>query len=125
MPKVGETIEEAMIAESEPPDDDDDNEDIPELGHYDNDSDSESGDTLLGDNEELEELDAMLNNCEDSLKPTDDQRVPLRCKMRTNARTKCYDSDYNWNLMNLSVRAEVHGFGDVAVKKLKFKIYCS
>jgi hypothetical protein len=74
---------------------------------------------LLGDDEELEELDNLLNDSDDSLKPQVDQRVPLRRTARSNAGIKWYDLDYEWSLMNLSVDAAIRGFGDMAVKACK------
>jgi len=67
--------------------------DVPELCDPDDDSDSESGDTFVGEDHELEELDALLNESNDSLKPQEDQRVQLRRSARTNAGVKRYDSD--------------------------------
>jgi hypothetical protein len=97
-----------------------DNYEVPELFDGDDeDSNSESGDTLLGDDEELEELDNLLNDSDDSLKPQVDQRVPLRRTARSNAGIKWYDLDYEWSLMNLSVDAAIRGFGDMAVKACK------
>jgi len=110
------TSEEAMII-----DDDIMNTGVPELCYHEEDSDSESGDSLeeeeqvLGEfEEELEEIQRALEDSDGSLKPTADAGVRLRRSMRENTGKKSYDDAYDWYLMNLSVGAAVQSFRDVA-----------
>jgi len=50
-----------------------------------------------------------------SLQPNDNRRaVPVRRTARENAGVQRYDSNYEWNLMNLSVGAAIRNFGDTS-----------
>jgi hypothetical protein len=106
---------------------------LPELTHeVDNDSVSKSSETdsemdVDEDDpedearfeEELhaeEEQQAMFEtDSSGSSKPNDNIRsVPLRRTLRENAGVQRYDSNYEWNLMNLSVGAAIRNFGETS-----------
>jgi len=109
-----------------------DNTGVPELGNFEDDNMSESGESEHGDQEQesdasshrdldqnLELLQQILEDSDSSFEPKDDARVPLRRSQRENAGKRTYDNSYEWNLMNLSVGAAVRGFGDVAKDAVK------
>jgi hypothetical protein len=105
---------------------------VPELGNFDDDNMSESGESEHGDQEQesdasshrdldqnLEVLQQILEDSDSSFEPKDDARVPLRRSQQENTGKQTYDNSYEWNLMNLSVGATVRGFGDVAKDAVK------
>jgi len=89
MLRVEETVEEAAMVDAlEDSESDNEDQDVPELtDDHDDESNSKSGDTFLGEEEELEELDALLDDSEDSLESQHEQKVLLRCTKRENATT--------------------------------------
>ncbi len=54
--------------------------------------------------------------------PTDDRKIPVRRTTRENAGVRRYDDDYQWNLMNLSVRAAVRNFGNMVLDACKAEL---
>jgi hypothetical protein len=122
------TQEEAQIEfdeEFEPPElmDQADDDGVSESSHTDNemeDEDSESDpDDDIRFEEELKALevqDKVLDTkSSGSSTPNDNRRaVPLRRTLRENAGVQRYDSNYEWNLMNLSVGAAIRNFGNTA-----------
>ncbi len=100
--------------------------DLPALTsqYDDDDSDSESGEegeeNLYGEDdaadEEAADISEILEEAasEGSSKVQEEPRRPLRRSTRETAGHQRYDSDYEWNLMNLSVGAAIRNFGDVA-----------
>jgi hypothetical protein len=75
---------------------------------------------------ELEELDRQANELETddsgSSKPREHPEVHLRRTTRENAGVQRYDSNYEWNLMNLSVGAAIRNFGDTAKQACKAEL---
>ncbi len=115
------TSEEDDIADDEGPQDiGDDNP--PDLGHYDEDSDSESGESVHME-KELQELDNMLQeDSSSSQEAKEEHQAPLRRSARSTAGARHYDDAYEWNLMNLSVGAAVRNFGAVAMDTCKAEL---
>jgi len=118
--------------------------DLPELvgREDDDDSVSESGETVNDDNDSQdddedpedrvrfeEELQAMKgqenvfqSDSSGSSVPTDNRRIPVRRTTPENAGVQRYDDNYEWNLMNLSVGAAVRNFGDTALEACKAEL---
>jgi hypothetical protein len=86
---------------------------------YEMDDDESDPDDHARFEEELaaqEQLEAVINtDSSGSSQPNDNRRaVPVRRTARENAGVQRYDSNYEWNLMNLSVGAAIRNFGDTA-----------
>jgi len=120
--EVGFTAEEAAIDDVDELEDDDCSSDVPDLRHYNDDSDSESGETVEIE-EELKELEALLEDySSDSQAPKTVPQVSLRRSARSTAGARRYDDAYEWNLMNLSVGVAVRSFGAVAADACKAEL---
>jgi len=120
--EVGFTAEEAAIDDVDELEDDDCSSDVPDLRHYNDDSDSESGETVEIE-EELKELEALLEDySSDSQAPKTVPQVSLRRSARSTAGARRYDDAYEWNLMNLSMGVAVRSFGAVAADACKAEL---
>jgi hypothetical protein len=110
----------------------DDDVEMPELipRQADDDSVSESSNDFEDEDEkerweaELEaqerEEEVLQTDSSGSSTPRDeDRRIPLRRTARSNAGVQRYDTNYEWNLMNLSVGAAVRNFGNTALDACK------
>jgi hypothetical protein len=119
--EVAFMAEEGMI-EDDVASDEDDDQLVPELGHYEDDSDCESGEATVEMEQELQELEELLEDSSDLQTASEQQQVPLRRSARTNQGVQRYDDVYQWNLLNLSVGTAIHSFRAVASDACKTEL---
>jgi hypothetical protein len=102
----------------------DDVDDVPELGHYPNDDEDEYDEDPDEDMPDLvgkiteDRSNGLVgigdgNESSESIESNEERAIPRR-STRATAGVRRYDENYQWNLMNLSVKTAVADFGEVA-----------